>query len=77
MLKTIPQDKLAIVNGVFGTVVLIGAPLGQFIFLGIGNMWNVTLSWALFAIGTVVIIMMAIKDKTSDPIQVKNEKLIG
>lgn len=77
MLKTIPQDKLAIVNGVFGTVVLIGAPLGQFIFLGIGNMWNVTLSWALFAIGTVVIIMMAIKDKTSDPTQVKNEKLIG
>ena len=51
------------------TVVMLGAPLGQAVFLGIANAAGPALSWAIFALcsGLVSIVALIFSWRVSDP----------
>ncbi|MGX7013787.1 MFS transporter [Vagococcus silagei] len=64
MIKIIPQDKLAISSGIFQLIVLIGGPIGQVIFLGSANLFSSTISWAIYLIMTVMILIAMKRTET-------------
>ncbi|GEK06284.1 hypothetical protein [Schleiferilactobacillus harbinensis] len=51
------------------TVVMLGAPLSQAVFLGIANAAGPALSWAIFALGSglVSIVALIFSRRVSDP----------
>lgn len=63
MISEVPQDKLGITSGVFSTLVLAGAPIGQLIFLGTANVVNDTLSWILYGGLSIVFLIISLTSK--------------
>ncbi len=54
----VPDTQLASTNGLFQMLVLIGAPIGQVLFLGIANGFSPLYSWILFSILAVVLVII-------------------
>lgn len=69
MLLTVDADHLGAAMGAMVTVVMLGAPLGQAVFLGIANAAGPALSWAIFALGSglVSIVALVFSRRVSDP----------
>lgn len=55
ILKVVPDTQIASTNGLFQMLVLIGAPLGQVLLLGVANSASPLYSWLLFFILSVII----------------------
>lgn len=61
MVREIPNEKIAAVSGFMQMSVLIGAPVGQALFLSIANMQTPQVSWILFTIlATLFIVLCAL-----------------
>lgn len=73
IISEVPQEQLGLTSGIFNTLVMVGAPLGQLVFLGSANLFNDTLSWFIF--GSLSVIFLIISNfygkKVTDPISVK------
>ncbi|MGO2083013.1 MFS transporter [Vagococcus sp.] len=60
LIRDVPQEKLAITGGIFQTIVMIGGPVGQLIFLGSANLLNSTVSWSLFLVLSFVVLFFTV-----------------
>lgn len=58
IMTIVPDTQLASTNGLFQMLVLIGAPIGQVLFLGIANGFSPLYSWILFSILAVVLVII-------------------
>lgn len=58
IMTIVPDTQLASTNGLFQMLVLIGAHIGQVLFLGIANGFSPLYSWILFSILAVVLVII-------------------
>ncbi|WP_179396073.1 MFS transporter [Lacticaseibacillus absianus] len=56
MMRLVPEDQLAKVSGVIDMLALIGAPIGQFVFLGLANLLTPSAGWWAFGGGAAVLL---------------------
>ena len=68
MISEVPQEKLGITSGVFSTLVMAGAPIGQLIFLGTANIFNDTLSWWLYGGIALVFLSLSLISKKQEKV---------
>lgn len=55
MMREVDEERLAVTNGIFTTIVLLGGPVGQVFFLGIANGLTIAISWQFYlAIAAVI-----------------------
>jgi hypothetical protein len=66
----VPEKEIAAMSGVVGMVTLIGAPIGQVVFLGIANGVSPAASWLTFGVAAfcllILTVMMVKKMPVSD-----------
>lgn len=77
ILISVDETHIASVNGMFQMMALLGAPIGQVIFLGIANATSPIMSWDIFA-GTAIVLVILVgilSRKVSEPISKAIEKL--
>lgn len=55
MMREVDEERLAVTNGIFTTIVLLGGPIGQVFFLGIANALTITISWQFYLFTAAVI----------------------
>nr|WP_283160581.1 MFS transporter [Enterococcus sp. 9E7_DIV0242] len=77
MMRQIDEERLAVTNGIFTTIVLLGGPIGQVIFLGIANAWTAAISWQLYLLiaGVIGLAAFLFSRHLSEPTKVVPEGL--
>ncbi|WP_421546122.1 MFS transporter [Lactiplantibacillus plantarum] len=60
VLQSIPEKRLAAVDGLLNMVSMLGAPAGQLLFLGIANVVGIAYSWFAFSIGCFFLIVIIV-----------------
>ena len=70
IISEVPQDKLGLTSGIFSILVMAGTPIGQLIFLGTANIATDTLSWIIFAIFSLIFLLISLvfSKQVVDPI---------
>lgn len=54
--RIVPEEHLTTVAGLLGTFEMIGVPLGQVVFLGIANIFSITIAWyGILGLGVILI----------------------
>jgi MFS family permease len=70
LMMRVPEKEIAAMSGVVGMVTLIGAPIGQVVFLGIANGVSPAASWLTFGVAAfcllILTVMMVKKMPVSD-----------
>ena len=60
LIREIDEEHLAISSGIFSTIVMLGGPVGQMVFLGIGNRYHVAWSWLLYLLLAFMVAITAL-----------------
>ncbi|MGC6769747.1 MFS transporter [Enterococcus sp. LJL51] len=60
MMRQIDEKQLAVTSGIFNTLVLLGGPVGQAVFLGIANTLTPVFSWQIYLVATLLISIFAL-----------------
>lgn len=60
LIREIDEEHLAISSGIFSTIVMLGGPVGQMVFLGIGNRYHVAWSWLLYLLFAFLVAIAAL-----------------
>ncbi|MCO7125518.1 MFS transporter [Sporolactobacillus shoreicorticis] len=76
MIQKIDEKHLASTAGVINTLMMVGAPLGQFVFLGIANIINIHVSWFSYGVISLVLIAFSISVTNKSNQSVSDEKTI-
>ncbi|WP_421016796.1 MFS transporter [Furfurilactobacillus cerevisiae] len=58
IINTVPDDHLAATGGVISTVMMIGAPVGQFVFLTLANVISIPVSLIIYGISSLVVTIL-------------------
>ncbi len=58
VLHSVSEQRLAAVDGLLNMVSMLGAPVGQVLFLGIANGVSIISSWLLFSVGCLVLVII-------------------
>lgn len=59
VIREIDEDYLALVSGFISTVVMLGGPIGQLVFLGIANRSLILWSWLLYFVLSMIVGLFA------------------
>lgn len=58
LINTVPDDHLAATGGVLSTVMMIGAPVGQFVFLTLANVVSIPVSLSVLGICSLIVAIL-------------------
>lgn len=73
----IDRKRLAATFSVLGTLMLAGAPVGQFIFLGLANLASPRISWLIFTISSTLVVIISFYVNTYQKKYLREQKLVS
>ncbi|AQP53616.1 MFS transporter [Vagococcus penaei] len=60
LIEQTPENKLAMMSGVFSMIVMLGGPVGQAVLLGLANIYHPVVSWRVYLVASICVMVLSL-----------------